>query len=61
MMRPQSAGAWWTAAMFLGLLSGGLAIATFDIRTPMGWLAIGLALAAIACVVMAVRVNRTGS
>ena len=58
MMKPKGASAWWTAAIALGLLAGGIAIAGFDIRRPLDWLVIVLAAAAIGCAVYAVRVSR---
>lgn len=58
MMKPRGAGAWWTAAMALGLLSGGSGVGGFDLRTPMGWLVIALALGSVACIAVAVRERR---
>lgn len=58
MMKPRGAGAWWTAAILLALLALGVVWIDADPRLSPGWIAFLLAVAAIGCAVMGIRVGR---
>lgn len=57
-MKPKGSNSWWVAALLLALLAGGLAIVSFDVAGPSGWVVIALAIAAIACAALAMRTPR---
>lgn len=59
MMRPRTPGAWWTASLLMAALAAGIALRGFRLSEPTGWFVLALALAAIACAVVAVRSKRT--
>ena len=58
MMKPRGARAWWVAAFALALLAAGIASMGLDVRAPSGWAVMALAVAAIACALLAIRGRR---